>query len=152
VKSITVTGSAFSLSPISLPLTLNPGQTATASVLFVPTLTGSMTGQLSITSNSSTSPTMTIPLSGTSTATTSYQVNLNWQAPSSSTDPIAGYHVYRALGGSTSYTLMNSTLVTQTSYADATVQGGTTYDYEVKSVDSSGVESSPSNIITVNIP
>src|SRR5438552_17897542 len=109
-----------------------------------------MTDKLSIASNSSTNPTLTIPLSGTATAT-SYQVNLNWQAPGSSTDPIAGYHVYRAPSGTTSYTLMNSTLLTQTSYVDATAKSGTTYDYEVKSVDSSGVESSPSNIITVSI-
>jgi fibronectin type 3 domain-containing protein len=111
-----------------------------------------MTGQLTISSNSSTNPTLSIPLSGTATTSVSYQVDLTWQAPGSSTDPVAGYHVYRAPSGTTSYTLMNSTLLTQTSYVDGTVTSGTTYDYEVKSVDSSGVESSPSNIITVNIP
>jgi hypothetical protein len=152
VSSIKVTGTGFSLSPIIVPFTLNPGQTATAAVLFDPTATGSMTGQLSISSNSSTNPSLTIPLSGTATASISYQVNLTWQAPASSTDPIAGYHIYRAASGTTSYSLLNSALVTQTSYADATVQSGQTYDYEVKSVDASGVESSPSNLTTVSIP
>jgi fibronectin type 3 domain-containing protein len=41
---------------------------------------------------------------------------------------------------------------TQTTYVDSTVQSGMTYSYEVKSVDSSGVESSPSNVISVTIP
>ena len=151
VNSIAVTGSGFSLSPVSLPLTLNPGQATSITLTFDPTTTGSMTGQLTISSNSSTNPTLTIPLSGTATAK-SYQVTLNWQAPSSSTDPVAGYHVYRAPSGTTSYALLNSTLDTQTTYSDTNVQSGSSYDYMVKSVDAAGAESSPSNLTTVTIP
>jgi len=111
-----------------------------------------MTGQLTISSNSSTNPTLTIPLSGTATSP-SYQVNLTWQAPTSSTNPIAGYHVYRAPSGTTSYTLLNSTVVdTQTAYTDSNLQNGSSYDYMVKSVDTSGTESSPSNTTTISIP
>jgi hypothetical protein len=151
VSSVSVTGNGFSLSPIILPIVLNPGQSAIVSVIFLPTTKGSMTGQLTITSNSQKNATMAIPLSG-SVASSSYQVNLSWQAPDSSNDPVVGYHVYRAPGGTTAYVLLNSTLVTDTSYVDATVQSGQSYDYMVTSVDAAGNESVPSNAITVTIP
>jgi fibronectin type 3 domain-containing protein len=89
-------------------------------------------------------------MSGTATSL-SYQVNLTWQAPGSSTDPVVGYNVYRAPTGTTSYTLLNSTVDAQTAFTDSNVQTGATYDYMVKSLDASGVESSPSNISTVII-
>jgi hypothetical protein len=151
VSSVSVTGNGFSLSPIILPIVLNPGQTVIVSVIFLPTTKGSMTGQLTINSNSQKNATMVIPLSG-SVALSTYQVNLNWQAPDSSNDPIVGYHVYRAPSGSTAYALLNSTLVTGTSYVDSTVQSGKSYDYIVTSVDAQGNESVPSNAITVTIP
>jgi fibronectin type 3 domain-containing protein len=136
------------VSQIGLPLTLNPGQATSITLTFDPTSAGSMTGQLTISSNSSTNPTLTIPLSGTATSP-SYQVNLTWQAPTTS---VAGYHVYRAPSGTTSYALLNSAVDTQTIYTDPNVQSGSSYDYVVKSVDTSGTESTPSNITTVNIP
>jgi fibronectin type 3 domain-containing protein len=63
-----------------------------------------------------------------------------------------GYNVYRAGAGSTSYQLLNSSSDTQTTYVDSVVQSGQTYDYVVKSVDSSGVESSPSNMSSATVP
>ncbi len=66
-------------------------------------------------------------------------------------DPIAGYHVYRSAGSSSNYSMLSS-LDTQTTYTDTTVQSGSTYDYIVKSVDTKGVESAPSNPISVTIP
>jgi hypothetical protein len=149
VNSATVAGTGFSLSGGTFPATLNPGQAVTLSVQFDPTVIGSATGQLTITSNSSINPTSTISLSGTSVA---HQVELNWNAPSSSTDPIAGYHVYRSSGGSSAYQLLNSSVDAQTTYADTTVQSGLTYDYVVKSVDNSGLESGPSNETSITIP
>jgi fibronectin type 3 domain-containing protein len=65
---------------------------------------------------------------------------------------VAGYNIYRAPGGSTSYQRINSSLEMLTDYSDATVQGGSTYVYMVKSVDGSGVESAPSNTTTVTVP
>jgi fibronectin type 3 domain-containing protein len=90
-------------------------------------------------------------LSGTGVAV-SYSVNLAWNAPSTSTDPVTGYNVYRAPTGTSSYQLLNSQQQTQTSYVDGTVQNGQTYDYIVKSVDSANAESAPSNTTTVSIP
>jgi fibronectin type 3 domain-containing protein len=135
----------------SFPVTLNPGQSAILNLQFQPAATGAVTGELSITSNSSTNPKPMISLSGTGT-TTAHSVDLSWNAPVSSTDPVAGYHVYRSPGGSASYQLMNSTIDTQTAYVDSTVQSGQAYDYIVKSVDAAGVESAPSNVTSVTIP
>jgi len=62
-----------------------------------------------------------------------------------------GYNIYRAITGVSSYALLSS-LDAQTSYADTGVQSGSTYDYIVKSVDSKGMESTPSNSTRVTIP
>jgi len=133
----------------TFPVTLNPGQTVTLNVQFDPTTTGVATGQLTIQSNSSTNGTAVISLSGTGTPP---EVDLSWDAPSGSTDPVAGYNIYRSTGGSSAYQLLNSSIDTQTTYVDSTVQSGLTYDYYVESVDSSGVESAPSNQVNVTIP
>jgi hypothetical protein len=151
INSATVTGTGFSLSGMTFPATLNPGQNAALSVVFDPTATGAVTGQVTFSSNSSTKSTATISLSGTGTAAT-HQVNLTWDAPSSSTDPVTGYNLYRATSGTVSYILLNSSSSTQLSYADSTVKSGQSYNYIVKSVDASGVESDASNITTATIP
>jgi predicted phage tail protein len=148
VKSITVTGSGFSASSVSLPANLNPGQTITVTLTFNPSVAGSATGQVSIGSNSSTNPTATVALSGTGNP---HVIDLSWQAPSGSSVPIAGYYVYRAPSGTSSFAKLNS-MSAQTAYADSSVQSGQRYDYYVTSVDSSGTESSPSNTTTVAVP
>jgi hypothetical protein len=149
VSAATVAGTGFSVSGASFPLTLNPTQTATLSVEFNPTAAGAATGTLTITSNSSTNPTAAIPLSGTGET---IQVNLAWDAPASSPDPVAGYNVYRAPTGSTSYQLLSSVSVSQLTYTDISVVAGQTYDYIVESVDASGVASAPSNMASVTLP
>jgi hypothetical protein len=151
VNSATVTGTGFSLAGSTFSATLTPGQTATLGVQFDPTAAGAVTGSLTITSTSSTSGTVVIPLTGTGT-TSSYAVDLTWDAPTSSTDPIAGYNVYRAPSGSSMYQLLNSSVDTQTTYTDSTVQSGQSYDYIVESVDDSGVASAPTSPIAVTIP
>lgn len=151
IKSAVVTGSGFSLSGASFPVTLNPGQSMTLSVLFAPTLAGSATGLLTITSNSASNPTTTFQLSG-SGASASHDVDLSWNAPAASTVQIVGYNVYRAPGGTSSFQRLNSSPVGSTSYTDSAVTAGQTYVYEVKSVDSAGVESTPSNSSTAVVP
>jgi hypothetical protein len=151
INTETLTGTGFALSGANFPVTLNPGQTATLSVQFDPTAAGAATGQLTVTSNSSTNATSVIALSGTGEAA-SYSVNLTWDAPSTSPDPVAGYNVYRSPSGGSSYQLLNASVESQTSYVDTTVQSGQTYDYIVESVDANGVESSPSNMFGIAIP
>jgi hypothetical protein len=148
VNSASVSGSGFSLSGATLPATLNPGQSLTLNVQFDPGATGSYTGKLTVSSNSPTSPTVTVSLSGTGGP---HEVDLTWSAPSGSSDPIAGYKVYRAPGGTSSFAVVDS-MDTQAAYTDSGVQGGQSYSYYVTSVDSSGVESSPSNTTTVTVP
>jgi fibronectin type 3 domain-containing protein len=134
----------------SFPTTLNAGQTATLTVQFDPTVSGAATGQLTISSNSTTGSTTTVALSGTGAAA-SHEVDLYWNAPSSSPDPVAGYRVYRSTGTG-SFSLQNGTLIVQTTNVDTNVVSGTTYNYMVKSVDSYGVESVASNTISVTVP
>jgi len=120
-------------------------------VQFDPATAGTATGTLNISSNSSQTPSITVSISGTGVIVT-HEVALTWNAPSSSSVPITGYHVYRSTGSSSSYSLLTSSEDTQTTYTDSAVQSGQTYSYYVKSVDSAGDESAPSNSTTVSIP
>jgi hypothetical protein len=151
VSAAAASGTGFTISGGSFPVTLSPNQTATISAQFDPTVAGAATGQLTITSNSSTGSSTVVSLSGTGAAVP-YQVNLSWSAPASSSDPVAGYNVYRAPSGSTNYQQINSAAVTQATYVDSTVLNNLTYDYIVESVDSSGVTSSPSNMAAIPVP
>jgi fibronectin type 3 domain-containing protein len=76
-------------------------------------------------------------------------VQLSWDP---STSIVAGYNVYRGTTSGGPYTKMNSSLVTILSFEDNTVQGGQTYVFMVRAVDSRNVESAPSNEIAVSIP
>jgi hypothetical protein len=150
VSAATVTGTGFSLVGGTVPVTLNPTQTATLNVQFDPTVAGAATGLLTITSNSSVNGTALVNLSGTGEAP-AFAVDLSWDAPVSSPDPVAGYNVYRAPGGGTVYQLVNPAEVTTTTYQDLEVVTGDVYDYYVVSVDAAGVESVPSNIVSLTI-
>ena len=151
ISTAKLTGTTFSDSGGTFPVTLNPNQSVTLQVQFDPTAAGSATGQLTINSNSSTGATTQIQISGNGTAV-QHEVDLNWDAPASSSDPVAGYNIYRSSNSGGSFTKLNSSAESQLSYVDSTVQSGTTYVYEVKSVDASGVESSASNQITLSVP
>ena len=106
---------------------------------------------MTITSNATSGATQTIALTGTGVAPLTYSVQLSWTAPASSADPVVSYNVYRATGTG-AYQKLNTAVNTPTTYTDATVTSGTTYNYEVTSVDASGVESTPSNVYTAAIP
>ncbi|MGB9032228.1 MAG: choice-of-anchor D domain-containing protein, partial [Acidobacteriaceae bacterium] len=152
ISSGSVSGTGFSIPGAKFPVTLNPGQSSSLEVQFDPTAAGAATGTVALTSNCSMGGTMTVALSGTGeAASASYQVELSWDAPAGSSDPVAGYHVYRATS-SGSYALLTSSLNTPTTYTDTSVQAGANYNYDVRSVDASGVESAPSNVYTATIP
>ena len=65
INSAALTGAGFRMSGLNLPVTLNPGQTATLSAEFDPASAGTATGQLTLTSNSSPGSATAINLSGT---------------------------------------------------------------------------------------
>ncbi len=67
ISQVGISGTGFSLSGITAPVTLTAGQSAIFSVTFTPASTGSASGNLTVTSNAS-NPTLTIPLSGTGVA------------------------------------------------------------------------------------
>lgn len=75
ISQATVTGSGFSLSGLSLPMTLTPGQSGTFNVQYSPQSTGSANGTVSIVSNAPNS-TATVSLSGSGAAAT-YTLTLN---------------------------------------------------------------------------
>jgi fibronectin type 3 domain-containing protein len=86
---------------------------------------------------------------GTSTQGSQHSVALSWNP---STSQVIGYNVYRRIGSSGSFTKVNSSLNASTSYTDASVQSGLTYDYVTTAIDASNVESAFSNQATAEIP
>ena len=67
ISQVSVSGSGFSVSGISAPVTLAAGQSASFNVLFSPTAAGAVSGNVAITSTAS-NPTLNIPLTGTGVA------------------------------------------------------------------------------------
>jgi hypothetical protein len=150
VNSVKIVGAGFTTIGGSFPVTLNPTRAVILQLQFEPTTTGAVTGQLTISSNSTSNSTAVVALSGTG-AVIAHEVDLSWNAPTHSPDPVVGYNIYRSTGSS-SLVLMNSSPDSSVVYVDSTVVSGATYSYVVKSVDSNGVESSASNQIILTIP
>jgi len=151
VTAAIVAGSGFSVSGGVLPLSLSGGQTAALNVEFNPIVTGPATGTLTIVSTSLTNPVTVINLSGKGVAA-SYEVDLTWDAPTISPDPVVGYIVFRSPSGTALFAPINVAVVTQTRFIDTSVKSGQSYDYLVESVDAAGIESAPSNTATAVIP
>ena len=67
ISQVDVSGTGFSVSGISAPVTLTAGQSATFSVAFTPLSTGAKSGSVTVSSDAS-NPTLTIGLTGTGTS------------------------------------------------------------------------------------
>jgi hypothetical protein len=145
ISSASSSNSQFSISGVSLPVTINAGQTVSFDVVFAPAKTGADSATLSFASNSSSQSSES--LSGTGILT-QYSINLSWNASSS---PVSGYNVYRGTTVGT-YSKINSALDANTSYTDSTVASGVTYYYAATSVNSSGQESGYSTPVEVSVP
>jgi hypothetical protein len=148
ISQISVTGAGYSITGGGAPVTLSPSQTVTLNVLFSPTVAGSVSGSISITSNASGSP-ASVSLSGTGIAPVQHSVTLSLAASPST---VSGYNVYRSAVSGTGYIKLNSSLVTGLAYTDSTVQNGTTYYYVATAADSGGKESAYSNEMQAIIP
>jgi hypothetical protein len=146
VSAASLGSSLFSISGITLPLTLNAGQSASFDVLFTPQSGGTFNSTLNFASTAADSP--TAEALGGSGVEPAYTVNLSWDA---STSQVAGYNVYRSSSLSGTYSKMNPTLDAATAFTDNTVASGSTYYYDVTSVNSSGVESSPCTPVKVTV-
>lgn len=93
IERVSLSGAAFAMTPLSLPLTLNPGQSSSFSVSFVPTALGTNTGQLSIASDSTA---FTVALAGTGVAAKGFSydqspLQANYAPPVSSNAIPASY-------------------------------------------------------------
>jgi ASPM-SPD-2-Hydin domain-containing protein len=149
IKSASVSGTGFTISGATFPVTLNPGLALTLEVQFNPIVEGTATGTLTIQSNSSSNGTAMVILNASGVA---HHVDLSWEGPGSSAVPIVSYKIYRLANGGSAYQLLSSSTGSETAYVDNSVQSGATYDYIVTSLDSAGVESAPSNNVRVTIP
>jgi hypothetical protein len=151
ISQATVSGTGVSISGLTLPLSLAVGQSANFAVTFAPPATGTMTGNLVLTSDALDSP-VNIALSGTgvTSSPSPHSVSLSWTA---STSPnIAGYNVYRGTVSGGPYAKVNSSLVPGTTYSDTNVSAGQTYYYVATAVDSNNNESAYSNQAPATIP
>lgn len=90
ISQVAASGTAFSVSGISVPATLTAGQSTTFNVAFAPQSAAAAGGSLTVSSNA-TNPTLTIPLSGTGTSTPgTLAVNPSTVAVGSVTDGQSG--------------------------------------------------------------
>jgi hypothetical protein len=143
-------GQGYSLSGITFPATVPAGQSVSFTVTFAPQADGSAPGSIAFDSDATNSPaTETMTGTGTSTQGSQHSVALSWNP---STSQVIGYNVYRRIGSSGSFTKINPSLNASTSYTDASVQSGLTYDYVTTAIDASNVESAFSNQATAEIP
>lgn len=147
VSSIGISGTGFSQSSSTMPLTLASGQSSSVTVTFAPQTAGSVSGALQIGSNAS-NPSVSVALSGTG-STVQHSVAVNWIA---STSTVAGYNVYRGTLSGGPYSKINATLITGLTYTDSTVSSGATYYYVVTAVAADGTESSFSSQVQAVIP
>ena len=148
ISSVSSTNSEFTLSGLTLPLTLNAGQTANFTLTFAPQSSGSASATITFASNA-TNPPVAASVSGTGTPPPQHSVSLSWIA---STSTVAGYNVYRGSQSGGPYVAVNSALDASTGYTDNSVQAGQTYYYVVTAVDNSGNESVYSNQAQAVIP
>jgi len=152
VSSVSLGGtnpSEFSISGLSFPATVTPGQPVPFTVTFTPGVTGAASATASFVNNGFSSPS-TATLSGAGVAAPLHDVSLLWTG--STTSGVTSYNVYRAVYGTSScgaYSNIGSTGTT--TYTDSVVTDGKTYCYAATAVDASG-ESGYSNIAQAVIP
>lgn len=148
ITSVSSTNSEFTLSGLTLPATLNAGQSANFTLTFAPQASGSASATITFASNA-TNPPVAASVSGTGTAPPQHSVTLAWTA---STSTVSGYNVYRGTQSGGPYVTVNSSLDASTNYTDNSVQAGQTYYYVVTAVDGSGNESVYSNQAQAVVP
>jgi hypothetical protein len=148
ILNISVSGAGFNASGIPSGTILSPGQTATLSITFAPAATGTQSGSITVTSNSS-NPSVTVGLQGTGVPAGDHLAALSWNPVGS---PAVGYFVYRGTTTGGPYTRLNSTADANINYTDSAVVAGQSYYYVVTSVGSNSAESAYSNEVLASIP
>jgi ASPM-SPD-2-Hydin domain-containing protein/BACON domain-containing protein len=149
VSQAVASGAGYTMSGITLPMSLAAGASTSFSVQFAPTVAGSDSGSVTVTSNTPNSPTM-VGMTGTGTGTVQHSVSLSWVA--STTPNVVGYNIYRGTVSGGPYAVLNASPNVGLTYTDMAVTAGQTYYYVVTAVDSSGNESVVSNQAAVTVP
>ena len=146
ISSASMSSAEFSLSGITLPLTIAAGQSVPFTLTFTPKASGSVSATSSFTSNASN--TASESLTGAGTAPPQHMVNLTWDSVST----VVGYNVYRGSQSAGPYAKVNSSLDASTAYTDNSVQAGQTYYYVTTAVDATGAESGYSGVVQALVP
>ncbi len=148
VSSVSSSNPEFTITGLSLPLTLSSGQSAPFTLTFSPQASGTSSGTFTFISNA-TNSSQTESVSGAGTAPPQHSVSLAWIA---STSTVVGYKVYRGTQSGGPYVGLNGSEDANTAYTDNSVQAGQTYYYVVTAVDNAGVESVYSNQAQAVVP
>jgi hypothetical protein len=146
LKSAGLNSNEYAVSGLTLPITLNAGQSFTFKVTFAPKSSGTASATLSLSSSANSVQTT---LQGAGTSAAQHSVNLSWKP---STSQVIGYNVYRGAKSGGPYSMVTSAPETGTSFTDTSVQGGNTYYYVVTAVNGSGNESVYSNQAAASVP
>lgn len=148
ISQTNLISTGFSVSGLSLPFSLAPGQGTSFAVQFAPNGAGMASDILSLASDAANSPTSVV-LGGNGLAPPPHSVTLSWDA---SSQAISGYLVYRANVSGGPYTPLTIAPVAAASFTDSTATGGQTYSYVVTAITDSKIESLFSNEIRVTVP
>lgn len=151
IASASMSGPGFSVTGLTLPMTLVPGQSASFQVTYSPSSVGSASGAVYLKKNNGTTL-AAISLSGTGLAALAplqHSVTLNWAASPST---VVGYNVYRSSQGGGPFQRLNSAPVATLQFSDGNVSSGQLYYYVVTAVASSGAESIYSNESVASVP
>jgi len=152
ITNVVTSGAGFSISGLSVPLTVGVGQSHSFTASFQPAAAGSSSGSIAFTNNA-TSGAYLVNLSGTGVAVpppSTHSVALSWTASAST--GVIGYNVYRGPVSGGPYAMVSSSPVAATQYTDSTLQPAQTYYYVVTAVNTSNVESAYSNEVSAAIP
>lgn len=140
--------SEFAIVGMTLPLTMQAGQSLPITVQFTPNASGNAYGKVGFTSNAVDSPTV-IQVSGTGVAQGAHSVSLTWNPGDGNA---VGYNIYRSTVQAGPFQEINTALDSSTNYTDSTVSSGTTYYYVATEVNAEGQESAYSNEVRAVVP
>ncbi len=147
VSGASMSTSEFTVSGVTLPLTLAAGQSKSFTINFAPQASGTASANASFASNASNSSAVQA-LTGSGTAALQHTVALAWNP---STSNVVGYNVYRGVTSGGPYAKITS-MNADTSFTDSSVDAGQTYFYVTTAVDGNGKESANSNQTQAVVP
>jgi Abnormal spindle-like microcephaly-assoc'd, ASPM-SPD-2-Hydin len=148
-STATIDSNEFVISGLSLPATLEAGQTASFAVTFKPSTAGKTSAILSFSSDGA-SPTVTQVLTGNGVAPPQHSVTLTWNGDGGR--GVVGYNIYRGSASGGPYSKLNSSPEPATTYTDNAVAAGQTYFYVTTSINDNNNESDYSNQAVAVIP